>query len=261
MGFAMAKAISSNSMDAMSKVNVFDASESRRAFLKDSGLNLVSSNREVIDLSHIVVLCVKPNDCVPLLEKEQRAIDSKLIISVAAGLELATLAKAAPKARFVRIVTNLAAVENSAISAYSVSEKCTKEDESIIEDFLECFGASVGKLEESKLHAVSAVSSSSLAFVCTAVEGMVDGGVQLGLPRDISSKLACHAVLGTGALLASGDQNLSPSLLKEKVCSPNGTSIRGVRRLEKSAIRSAYMEAVLDTYERSIEIMKESAEN
>lgn len=99
------------------------------------------------------------------------------------------------------------------------------------------------------MDAVTGLSGSGPAYVAMAIEALADGGVAAGLPRAIASKLALHTVLGTARLLQ--EEQLHPAELKDRVTSPGGTTIAGVRELERAGFRSALIEAVLAAKERS----------
>ena len=110
----------------------------------------------------------------------------------------------------------------------------------------------VDTVDEHLLDAAAAVSGCGPAFLCLALEGMADGGVACGLPRDKALRYAAQTLLGTGLMaLESGDH---PGLLKDRVCSPGGTTIQGVRALENAAVRAAFFEAVTAAYEKTLEL-------
>ena len=115
--------------------------------------------------------------------------------------------------------------------------------------------AGVGKvleLPEEKLDAFLALTSSGPAFVALVAEAMADGAVAAGLPRDLAHRLAHRTLAGSAALL--DQRQLHPAMLKDVVTSPGGTTIAGVRALERGGLRSALMEAVIAAAERSREL-------
>ena len=108
----------------------------------------------------------------------------------------------------------------------------------------------VDVIDEHLLDAAAAVSGCGPAFLCLALEGMADGGVACGLPRAKALRYAAQTLLGTGLMaLESGDH---PGVLKDRVCSPGGTTIQGVRALENAAVRAAFLEAVTAAYEKTL---------
>ena len=108
------------------------------------------------------------------------------------------------------------------------------------------------ELPEDKLDAFLALTSSGPAFVALMAEAMADGAVAAGLPRDLAHRLAHRTLAGTAALL--DQRQLHPATLKDMVTSPGGTTIAGVRALERAGGRAALMEAVIAAAERSREL-------
>ena len=118
--------------------------------------------------------------------------------------------------------------------------------------WLESLFAAVGQvlpLPEAQLDGFLALTSSGPAFVALVAEAMADGAVAAGLPRDLALQLAHRTLAGTAALLEQ--QQLHPAQLKDMVSSPGGTTIAGLRQLERAGLRSALIEAVVAAAERS----------
>jgi pyrroline-5-carboxylate reductase len=107
-------------------------------------------------------------------------------------------------------------------------------------------------IPESLMDAVTGLSGSGPAYVAIAIEALADGGVAAGLPRAIADRLALQTVLGTATLLQ--ESQLHPAQLKDRVTSPGGTTIAGVRQLEQAGFRSALIEAVMAATKRSQEL-------
>ena len=108
------------------------------------------------------------------------------------------------------------------------------------------------ELPEDKLDAFLALTSSGPAFIALVAEAMADGAVASGLPRDLAHRLAHRTLAGTAALL--DQRQLHPAELKDMVTSPGGTTISGVRALERGGLRAALMDAVIAAAERSREL-------
>jgi pyrroline-5-carboxylate reductase len=109
-------------------------------------------------------------------------------------------------------------------------------------------------VEESQMHAVVGVSGSGPAYVFAFIEALADGGVLNGLPRNVALKLACQTVIGAGKLCL--ETQVHPGELKDRVCSPGGTTIAAMRELERNNFRSAVIEAVTASAEKSKQMNK-----
>ncbi len=109
-------------------------------------------------------------------------------------------------------------------------------------------------VEESQMHAVVGVSGSGPAYVFAFIEALADGAVLNGLPRSVAMKLACQTVIGAGKLCL--ETQVHPGELKDRVCSPGGTTISAMRQLEKNRFRSAVIEAVTASAEKSKQMKK-----
>ena len=121
-----------------------------------------------------------------------------------------------------------------------------------LSDFLTLMSASgrLEPLEEHLIDAGSAVAGCGGAFVSLFLEALADGAVTCGLPRDKARRYAAQMVLGTAQLALQSDQHTAA--MKDAVCSPGGTTIAGVRALERGGFRSAAMEAVIAAYEKTL---------
>jgi pyrroline-5-carboxylate reductase len=182
-----------------------------------------------------------------------------LLISVLAGVTLDRLQRLFPQRVCVRAVPNtpclvrkgltgLAWGGGSGGSTPQPTPQATPQQRQLVQDLFERVG-DVMELPESQLDAFLALTSSGPAFVALIAEAMADGAVAAGLPRVLAHHLAHRTLAGTAALLH--EQELHPGQLKDMVSSPGGTTIAGLRVLERAGARSALIEAVVAAAERS----------
>ncbi len=198
----------------------------------------------------VVLLAVKPQQ----LDAVARAVppgQTGLVISVLAGVTLERLERQLPGWRCVRAVPNTPALVGSGLTGLAFAEAVTAAERQWV---LELFGrvGEVFQLPESQLDAFLGLTSSGPAFLALVAEAMADGAVAAGLPRQLAHRLAHRTLAGTATLL--DQQQLHPGQLKDMVSSPAGTTIAGLRELERSGLRSALLEAVLRAAERSREL-------
>ena len=197
------------------------------------------------------LLAIKPQQ-VELAAASFPAVEgSPLLVSVLAGVTLSRLQRLFPSHRVVRAVPNTPALVGQGLTALAWGENIFPSQRQKVQALFSGVGE-VLQLPEEKLDAFLALTSSGPAFVALVAEAMADGAVAAGLPRDLAHRLAHRTLAGSAALL--DQRQLHPATLKDMVTSPGGTTIAGVRALERGGLRSALMEAVIAAAERSREL-------
>src|SRR5689334_5844586 len=151
---------------------------------------------------------------------------------------------------------NTAALARAGATAIVAGASATDSDLEIARALFDAVGVTV-VLPEQQLDAVTGLSGSGPAYVMLFIEAMADGGVRMGLPRDVALTLATQVVYGSAKLLL--DTGEHPARMREMVTSPAGTTIAGLSALEARAVRGAVMEAVEKATLRSTELGKKGA--
>ena len=197
------------------------------------------------------LLAVKPQQLDRVASAAPAVEDSPLLISVLAGVTLSRLQRLFPGHRVVRAVPNTPALVAQGLTALAWGDGISEQQRLQVKALFT--GVSeVLELPEDKLDAFLALTSSGPAFIALVAEAMADGAVASGLPRDMAHRLAHRTLAGTAALL--DQRRLHPAELKDMVTSPGGTTIAGVRELERGGLRAALMDAVIAAAERSREL-------
>ncbi len=214
-----------------------------------------ASNVELAEACDVIVLAVKPQKMAGVLrELGPQAKADKLFVSIAAGITLATLAEGLSTDRLVRVMPNTPCLVSQCAAGYCLGAGVTPEDEALVARLLSAVGKAFC-LEERLLDAVTGLSGSGPAFVYVIIEALSDGGVRMGLPRDVATTLAAQTVRGAAEMvLATGEH---PGVLKDKVASPGGTTIAGLAALEAGGLRSTLLLAVEAAANRSKELGRE----
>ena len=227
-----------------------------KGIVEKHGVNADADNAGVAANSDVIMLCVKPNDALDALQAGREQLAGKLIISILAGVKLATLQKAAgDKARIVRVMPNTPALIHKGAAAYAPGHSATDADSAVTEKIFSSVGT-VFRVKEELLDVVTGLSGSGPAYVYVVVEALSDAGVLMGLPRDLALQLAAQTVSGAAEMVLQ--TGLHPAQLKDQVTSPGGTTIAGLEALESAGIRPAFLGAVRAATERSRELGKQS---
>jgi pyrroline-5-carboxylate reductase len=222
----------------------------RESFAKETNAKTTSANEEVAKFANVLVLAVKPDQTNGVLgEIREQFTNQHLLISIAAGVPLAKLEAALkPGARIIRVMPNTPALLGVSATAFALSKSALPEDGALAEKLFSAVGLAF-QLKESLLDAVTGLSGSGPAYVYLFIEGLSDGGVAAGLPRDVATKLAAQTVLGSAKMVL--ETGLHPGVLKDMVTSPGGTTIEGLHELEKGRLRATIISAVRAAAEKS----------
>lgn len=231
--------------DAIAGFDVVPAAREQFSHLV-GGRNCESISALIPD-ADVVVLAVKPHQVRGVLKEIHRELQREswinpLIVSIAAGVPLAVLAdELGPKRRIVRVMPNTPSLVGAGAAAFAVGGATTEADASLVRQFLQTVGVA-HQVPETLLDAVTGLSGSGPAYVYQIIEALSDGGVNVGLPRDVATQLAAQTVLGAAKMVLETGEH--PGALKDAVTSPGGTTIAGLHALEQGGLRGVLMNAV-----------------
>jgi pyrroline-5-carboxylate reductase len=232
--------------------------ERREEIARRYGVKVVGENLAAAEEAQIIVLSVKPQTMEDLLDEIAPAIDhSKLVISIAAGIPIAAIArKLGAGVRIVRTMPNTPALVGAGATALARGAHATQADLEQARALFQAVGVAV-LVEEHHLDAVTGLSGSGPAFLFLVIEALADGGVKVGLARPVAMALAAQTVLGSAKLVLETGEH--PGRLKDQVTSPGGTAIAGIHALESGGLRSALIAAVEAATRRSHELGEKAA--
>jgi pyrroline-5-carboxylate reductase len=219
----------------------------------ETGVAVFESNLPVVQRSDVLVLAVKPQNLRLVLQQLRPVVTPEhLVISIAAGITITSIDEGLGSGgRIVRVMPNTPALVGEGASAYAMGPRVRPADEAVVGAFLGAVGRAVC-VPESALDAVTGLSGSGPAFVYLMIEALSDGGVCVGLPRDVATLLAAQTVLGAAKMVV--ETGLHPGVLKDQVASPGGTTIAGLRAMERRGVRGALIDAVEAATHRSAEL-------
>lgn len=226
---------------------------------KDKGMNVTHQNDNIVRNCKIIFLAVKPQYLNEALSAITPAEDKtpRLFVSVIAGISSTALEEALlkkhPLARVVRVMPNTPLLVGAGCSVLCGGSTSGRQDIQIVKGLLSELGLCL-EIKENMMSGAGAIAGCGPAFIYMMIEAIADGGVNMGVPRDMAQQLAAQTMLGAAQMVLKTGQH--PGQLKDEVCSPGGSTIAGVQVLENRAIRSAMMAAVEASTLRSIELGK-----
>jgi pyrroline-5-carboxylate reductase len=254
MGEALIKGLTEASLVPAEAIYATDVRlERMRELDRQYGIQVASSNPELVRQADVVILAVKPQIIEPVLREIAAAVTRrKLVISIAAGVSIAKLRSGLGKdARLIRVMPNTPALVLEGVTAIAKSDGLEPGDLDTAGEIFSAVGRVV-VLDEELMDAVTGLSGSGPAYVAVVIESLADGGVRMGLDRITAMTLATQTVLGAAKLLL--ETGLHPGALKDMVSSPGGTSIAGIAALEEGGIRTTFIKAVERATQRSREL-------
>jgi pyrroline-5-carboxylate reductase len=200
-----------------------------------------------------VVIAVKPQDMAALLNQIHGAVrPHTLVISLAAGISTDYLERRLPEGTgVVRAMPNTPALVDQGMTAISSGRHCTPELLARAEQLLSSVGRVIA-LDERHQDAVTAISGSGPAYIFYVVEAMIEAGVLLGLPRQTATELVVQTLYGAATMIRETGEH--PTVLREQVSSPGGTSVSAIRALEDHKVRAAFLTAMEAAARRSAEL-------
>jgi pyrroline-5-carboxylate reductase len=243
----------------LTEAGVFDARsitvttahpERLRDLGKRLGVTGSRSNAEAVRGADVVLLTVKPQQAAPVMKEIGGVLTEKqLLISAASSVTTAFL-----ESRAQRPIPVVRAMPNTPVrvrQGMTGLARGAHASAAHLEHARAIFGA-VGRtvvVDERHIDAVTGLSASGPAFLYIVIESLADGGVKMGLPRDVALELAAQTVLGAGAMVI--ESGAHPAVLKDEVTTPSGTTIDGILELEDGGLRVALIKAVVRATRRA----------
>jgi pyrroline-5-carboxylate reductase len=217
----------------------------------------VVSNLEATRRADTVALVVKPQDMGAVLDEIGPAVrPGQLVVSLAAGITTAFLESRLPDGvPVVRVMPNTPALVDEGMAAIAAGSHCDDEHLAIAESLLGSTGR-VLRVPESQMDAVTAISGTGPAYVFFVVESMIEAGVHLGLPRATATELVVQTLVGSAKMLR--ETGTHPTVLREQVTSPGGTTAAALRELEIHKVRAAFLAAMEAARNRSAQLAEGS---
>lgn len=227
-------------------VYAFDVDQTKLSKMNDE-FNIQSCDSEIdlVNNVDLIVMAVKPNIVEGVIAKIKDNLVNKAVVSIVAGYNNDKYDQLfLPTTRHLTIMPNTPALVLNGMTLFEKENSLTKEELEFVKKMFSSIGEVV-ILPSYQMKAGGSISGCGPAFVYMFIEAMADGGVSLGLPRNVAYKLASQTLIGSGMM--QKETNLHPGVLKDQVCSPGGITIKGVETLEENGFRNAVFKAIKES--------------
>lgn len=258
MGRAIVQGVCKSGQIPAGQVKVSDSDTAKRDVLsKVFGVSIAADLATAVN-ADVVIFALKPSVLrtvvAELRDIVAGAANAPLLVSIAAGVtidELRTLTGSGP--RWVRAMPNTPALVGKGMTALFGENR----DEVLLaEQLFSQVGRTVVLDSEALLDCATGLAGSGPAFIFTVIEALADGGVKMGLSREVALAMAASTVEGSAALVTESAEH--PAILRDRVTSPGGTTASGLHELEKAGVRAAFISAVESSTEKARSGLKKS---
>ena len=241
------------------RIIVSDPVEQVRALLAEKEINVTDDNSAAIQDADIVVFAVKPQVLAQVLQPLKGLVNDKLIISIVAGAEIATLASLLGTARIVRVMPNTPALVQTGAHGLYAHEDVENSDRDLASQVLASTGLTIWVNSEAQIDAVTAVSGSGPAYFFYMMESMIRAGKNLGLDEKVATALTLQTALGAAQMAITSSN--TPAELRKNVTSPNGTTQAALEVFDRAQISQNIQAALAAALKRSQELAQELSES
>ena len=235
------------------QILVSDVNRARREYLEASyGVTAIADSQQLAVQVDILFLTVKPNVVEPLIASIATVVSPKtIVVSVAAGVRLATLEEKLRDNPVIRVMPNTPVAVGEGMSVLALGSRACSEHGEKAAALFNAVGKTVMAGEE-LMDAVTGLSGSGPGYAFVLIDALADAGVRVGLPRQMSIMLAAQTLLGAAKMVL--DTGEHPAKLRDAVTSPGGTTIAGIHVMEQRGVRAALSDAVAVACEKSREM-------
>ena len=254
MGEALMSGLIHAELSRPENIIATDILQSRLDFMNSQyKVNTTQDNPSAVSKADIVVLCVKPQTILTVLDHIKPAVrPEQLILSILAGITSDTINRVIGKKNpIIRVMPNIPVVVGEGALGLCLGEYAQEEHKLLAVQICEAVGK-VQVVPENLMDVITGLSGSGPAYIYMIIEALTDGGVMMGLPRDVALKLATQTVLGSAKLVQ--ETNVHPAVLKDHVTTPGGTAIAAIQELERHGLRPMMIRAVETATRRATEL-------
>jgi len=244
MGTALLSGIINSEVEKNDNIIIYDIDQKLlNEKAKEFDVDYAQNVKAIIQESKYIIIAVKPQVIDIVLDEIGSLVnENKVIISIAAGISISHIQKFIKnKIGIVRVMPNTPALIREGASVIATNDIIKSKDLDYVKKIFDAVGIVI-TMDEKYFDAVTGLSGSGPAYIYIIIEALSDGGVKMGLPRDIALKLAAQTILGSAKMYLKTGKH--PGILKDMVTSPGGTTITALHELEKGKLRSTLISAV-----------------
>lgn len=241
------------------RITVSDPVERVRELLQEKDVHVTEDNLAAIRDADVVVLAVKPQVLVSVLKPLHGLFDGKLIVSIVAGAEIATISQFTGSAYVVRVMPNTPALVQTGAHGLYAHEVVDTPKRELASQILAATGLTLWLNTESQIDAVTAVSGSGPAYFFYMMESMIQAGKNLGLDEKVATALTLQTALGAAQMAITSSN--TPAELRKNVTSPNGTTQAALEVFDRAQISQNIQAALAAAQKRSQQLAQELSES
>lgn len=255
MAEALIKGMLQKKITIPDNIHASDVRPERLTQLKEeTGINISSRNISVLEASDILILAVKPQQIKTILDEISNQTESKVIVSIVAGVSSEVIKNIlGPDTDVVRVMPNTPALIGEAMTALAFSVNVSDKNRSVVRAVFESVGR-IAEVREDQMNLITALSGSGPAYVFRLAEELIRAGEKLGLAADLAKELILQTILGSAKLLA--ESSVPPEELRKKVTSPGGTTEAGMSVMDQKDFSGIILETVKNAAKRTDDLSK-----
>jgi len=246
--------ISSNFINRRDLLASTRSEQSARLVNEKFDINVTLNNKEVARFADVLILAVKPHLYGEVLQEIKDSIkENAIIVTIAAGMEIAYIEnQLSDQTKVIRSMPNTPSLVGEGMTVFSSNKNVLEEETEYIKEMFASFGK-VEIVEERLMDSIPAISGSSPAYVYMFIEALAMGGVRSGIPMDKALRMAAQSVYGAAKMVLETEKH--PSVLRDEVCTPGGTTIEAVATLEQLHLKGTVL-AAMESCDRKNKQMK-----
>lgn len=256
LGEALLSGILSSQLVPSSRVEATVAHQPRADSLAEKyGIKAHTENSKAVAGADLVIVALKPQQVRGFLHEVRKSLrKDAVIISAAASVTTALIERElGHPARVIRAMPNTPCLIRHGMTALARGKHATDEDVRTAQRIFDSMGRSV-VVDEKHMDAITGLSASGPAYVYMIIESLAEGGVKMGLPRELSTELSAQTLLGASAMVLTTGEH--PAKLKDVVTTPAGCTIDGLLELEEGGLRVTLIKAVVRAAGRAKQLVE-----